>query len=137
MPCSVVLLLLRGNCDLHLQGRNTDRHLFLRQPSLIWLVAARISAKDSALLLHDTVLPRILCCYRRFEETFILNYTMSLKTGIPNYVAVNASKFAGFKFSLYYISVYLKHPDRPWNLPPRLLLSGYRRCSFGGKPAEA
>jgi hypothetical protein len=79
----------------------------------------------------------MLCCYRHFEETFVLNYTVSLKTGIPIYVAVNACKFAGFKSTLYYISVYLKHPDRPWNLPPRLLLSGYGRCSSEGKPAEA
>ena len=62
---------------------------------------------------------------------------MTLKTGILIFVAVNASKLAGFKSSLHYISVYLKHPDRSWNLLPRLLLSAYRRCASGGKPTEA
>jgi len=31
---------------------------------------------------------------------------MTLKTGILNFVAVNASKLAGFKSTLYYISFY-------------------------------
>jgi len=62
---------------------------------------------------------------------------MILKIGVLDFVAVNPSKLAEFKSSLYYISVYLKHPDRPWNLLPRLLLRAYQRCASGSKPAEA